>query len=35
MAYGMHCAGVPSERVRFEFFGPTLELEEPIPALAA
>lgn len=32
---GLHRAGVPAERVRFETFGPTLELEEPVPALAA
>ncbi|WP_311274040.1 NO-inducible flavohemoprotein [Methylobacterium sp. WCS2018Hpa-22] len=32
---GLHRAGVPAERVRFETFGPTLELEEPAPALAA
>ncbi|MDO9427785.1 MAG: NO-inducible flavohemoprotein [Methylobacterium sp.] len=32
---GLHRAGLPAERVRFETFGPTLELEAPVPALAA
>ncbi|WP_348628854.1 hypothetical protein [Methylobacterium sp. V23] len=37
LAGGLHRAGIPVEQVRFEFFGPTLELEElkPEPALAA